>query len=156
MGTSFESVLDRSLTLFKDYRLDNLFSTNPDAFYEFLRGFLLNSVDMFDGCLNDLSYTSVEEEIDGEIKTVYYFDETLSSKEIYILCLGVMIAWMTNNVNDITQMNLHLSSKDFHSFSEANSLQRKQEVLDKMIENLSKSIVEYQLANLNKIPFFSK
>ena len=154
MGTSFESVLDRSLTLFKDYRLDNLFSTNTDVFYEFLRGFLLNSVDMFDGCLSDLSYTSVEEEIDGEIKTVYYFNETLSSKEIYILCLGLAIAWYNNDMMDVTQMRLHLNTRDFKTYSEQANLKQRSEVLNKMREDLSKNITEYQLNNLSKIPFF--
>lgn len=153
--TKFRDVIDRATTLWRDYRLDKLFNTDETEYYTFLEGLMLNSIDMFDGCLTDLSYTEITEtEDDSEVVTQYAFDNTLSSKEIYILALGIMIAWMENNKNDITQMNLHLSSKDFRSFSEANHLKEKQNSLDKMREEHSRNITEYQLRNFSSLPFF--
>ena len=153
--TKFRDVIDRASTLWRDYRLDKLFNTDESEYYTFLEGLMLNSIDMFDGCLTNLSYTEITEtEDDNEIVTQYAFDATLSSKEIYILALGIMIAWMENNKNDITQMNLHLSSKDFRSFSEANHLKEKQNSLDKMREEYSRNITEYQLRNFASLPFF--
>lgn len=154
--TKFRYVIDRATTLWKDYRLDNLYKTDETAYYNFLEGFMLNSIDMFDGCLQDLSYEEITEvEDDGEIVTQYAFINTLTSKEIYILALGVSIAWMENNMLDITQMNLHLSTREFKTYSEANGIKQKSEVLDKMREEHNRNISNYQLKNLSSLSFFS-
>ena len=56
MRVTFKDVLDRCYTtLFTDYKLDNLIKIDEQAFYTFLSGFLVNSIDMFDNCLTDLS-----------------------------------------------------------------------------------------------------
>ena len=55
---------------------------------------------------------------------------------------------------DITQMNLHLSTKDFKSFSESQNLKQKSEVLDKMREDMNREITEYQLRNFASLTFF--
>lgn len=156
MGTPFSIIYDRSLSLLKDYRLDALYAKDKDSFYDFLKGFLLNSTDMFDGSLQDLTYTSqIETDTDGNNVTVYYFDNTLTSKEIYILCLGVMIAWYQNDVNDVTQFRLHLNVRDYKTYSEQANIKQRSEVLDKMREELSRNITEYQLKNIANLPYFN-
>ena len=153
--TKFRDVIDRASTLWRDYRLDKWYNTDESVYYTFLEGLVLNSIDMFDGCLTSLEYEEITEtEEVGEVVTQYAFINTLSSKEIYILALGIMIAWMENNKNDITQMNLHLSSKDFKNYSEANHLKSKQESLDRMREDYGRNITEYQLRNFATLPFF--
>ena len=148
--TTFNNVIDRAMFLQQDYRLDKLYVNDNKSFTMFITQFLLNSIDTFDGVLDSLSYHS--EVIDD--KTIYIFDRDLTSKEIYILALGISIEWMSNNLLDITQMNLHLSTRDFKAFSEANNLQRKSEVLNTMRENYYKNITEYQLNNISSLPFF--
>ena len=156
MGTPFSIIYDRSLSLLKDYRLDALYAKDKDSFYDSLKGFLLNSTDMFDGSLQDLTYTSqIETDTDGNNVTVYYFDNTLTSKEIYILCLGVMIAWYQNDVNDVTQFRLHLNVRDYKTYSEQANIKQRSEVLDKMREELSRNITEYQLKNIANLPYFN-
>lgn len=153
--TKFRDVIDRASTLWRDYRLDKLYNTDENEYYTFLEGLMLNSIDMFDGCLTSLEYEEITEtEDDGEIVTQYAFVNTLSSKEIFILALGTMIAWMENNKNDITQMNLHLSTKDFKSYSESNNLEKKQESIDKMREEYDRNITSYQLKNMGSLSFF--
>ena len=154
MGTPFSTIYDRFTAMVKDYRLHALYVKDKDSFYEFLKGFLLNSIDMFDGALQDLTYISQTETNNNVESTVYYFNNTLTSKEIYILCLGVMIAWYQNDLNDVTQFRLHLNVKDFKTYSEQANLKQRSEVLDKMHEDLSKHIIEYQLKNLTSLPFF--
>lgn len=149
--TTFRSVIDRATTLLTDYRLDNLYKTDTTAFYSYMEGFLLNSIDMFNGCLTDLSYSSVTI---GTV-TENQFNNTLSSKEVYILALGIAISWMEKNTKDIVQMNLHLNTREFKSFSEANSLKVKQESLDIMREDFNNEITKYQLKNLTKLVFFN-
>ena len=148
--TTFNNVIDRAMFLQQDYRLDKLYVNDNKSFTMFITQFLLNSIDTFDGVLDSLSYHS--EVIDDN--TIYIFDRELTSKEIYILALGISIEWMSNNLLDITQMNLHLSTRDFKAFSEANNLQRKSEVLNTMRENYYKNITDYQLNNISSLPFF--
>lgn len=148
--TTFNNVIDRAMFLQQDYRLDKLYVNDNKSFTMFITQFLLNSIDTFDGVLDSLSYHS--EVIDDN--TIYVFDRELTSKEIYILALGISIEWMSNNLLDITQMNLHLSTRDFKAFSEANNLQRKSEVLNTMRENYYKNITDYQLNNISSLPFF--
>jgi len=148
--TTFNDVIDRAMFLQQDYRLDKLYVNDNESFTMFITQFLLNSIDTFDGVLDSLSYHS--EVIDDN--TIYIFDRELTSKEIYILALGISIEWMSNNLLDITQMNLHLSTRDFKAFSEANNLQRKSEVLNTMRENYYKNITDYQLSNISSLPFF--
>jgi len=153
--TKFRDVIDRASTLWRDYRLDNLYRTDETDYYNFLEGFMLNSIDEFDGCLQSLAYEEITEtDLENVITTQYAFTNTLTSKEVYILALGIAIAWMENNMLDITQMNLHLSSKEFRTYSEANGIKQKSEVLDKMREEYSRNVTTYQLKNLSSIPFF--
>ena len=148
--TNFKVVYDRAMGRLRDYRIDNLFSKDETMFYDFMRQKLYESIDTFNGCLSDLTYHS---EVVGT-DTEWYFDSTLTSKETSILAYGVVIAWMEQNMLDITQMNLHLNSKDFKMFSENANLKQKSEVLDKMREDMNREITEYQLRNLTSLPFF--
>lgn len=148
--TKFRDVIDRATTFWRDYRLDKIYNEDQEVYYDYIEGFMLNSIDMFDGCLTSLEY----EEIEESGVTQYAFVETLSSKEIYILALGIAIAWMENNMLDITQMNLHLSTKDFKSFSESQNLKEKRNTLNRMRESHSRNIIEYQSRNISSLPFF--
>ena len=156
---TFKNILDRVYTtLFTDYKLDNLVQVDEQAFYDFLGGFLVNSIDMFDGCLSNLSYhaeTRVIEK-DNQFITVkdYVFDNELTSKEIYILSLGVALGWYKKQLDDVTQFKLHLSNKDFKSYSEQQNLQRRLERLGAMEEDFSEEIQKYQITNLDKLPYF--
>ena len=154
--TSFESIIDRSMSLIKDYRLDNLYKNDKESFIIFMSSLLLNSIDDFStSCLTDLSYhTETETNENLEDVNRYYFDNDLSNKEISILSKGLAINWMSRNVLDVEQMNLKLNTKNFRSYSEANNLQRKQETLDRLKEEYSRNIEEYQLSNLSKLHFF--
>ena len=156
MRVTFKDVLDRCYTtLFTDYKLDNLIKIDEQAFYTFLSGFLVNSIDMFDGCLTDLSYhREIEIDKDGNEIVSYVFDNELTSKEVYILCLGVSLGWYKKAMDDVTQFKLHLSTKNFKSYSEQQNLQRRLERLGAMEEEFSEAIQQYQLNNLDKLPFF--
>lgn len=158
MKVTFKDVLDRAYTtLFTDYKLDKLMEVDSNAFYIFLGGFLANSVDMFDDCLNDLSYhEEIELDEDGNEVITYVFDSELNSKEVYILSLGVAIGWYKKLMDDVTQFKLHLSTKNFKSYSEQQNLQRRLERLGAMEENFSEEIQKYQLKNLDKLPYFGE
>lgn len=156
---TFKDIADRVYTtLFTDYKLDKLVQFDEQAFYDYLSAFLVNSIDMFDGCLSDLSYSEVTETIEKDNQLVevknYVFDNDLSSKEQYILSLGVALGWYKKQLDDVTQFKLHLSNKDFKSYSEQQNLQRRLERLGAMEEELSEEVIKYQLNNIDKLPFF--
>lgn len=148
---NFRQILDRTAsTMFRDYRMDNLYKVDEDAFYEFLSGFLINGVDIFNGCLTSLDWH--EEIING--KNMGVFDNPLSSKEVHILCLGVLAGWWEMNKNDITEFNNHLNTRDFKSYSGTANLKAKSDDLDKIYERIPYEITQYQLSNFSSLPFF--
>lgn len=148
--TTFNNVIDRAMFLQQDYRLDKLYVNDNKSFTMFITRFLLNSIDTFDGVLDSLSYHS--EVIDDN--TIYVFDRELTSKEIYILALGISIEWMSNNLLDIKAMNGHLSAREFKNLQEAPLFKQKSEKLNEMRENYYKNITDYQLSDISKLPFF--
>jgi hypothetical protein len=159
LKVTFKDILDRAYTtLFTDYKLDKLVEIDEQAFYTYLGGFLANATDYFDGCLSDLSYHPITETIEKDNQLVevknYVFDNDLSSKEQYILSLGVALGWYKKQLDDVTQFKLHLSNKDFKSYSEQQNLQRRLERLGAMEEELSEEIIKYQLNNIDKLPYF--
>lgn len=156
MRVTFKDVLNRAYTtLFTDYKLDNLIKMDEQAFYTFLGGFLVNATDLFDGALTDLSYHSeVIKDENGNDNIEYVFDADLSSKEVYILCLGVALGWYKKSLDDVTQFKLHLSSKSFKAYSEQANISKRLERLGAMEEELSEAITAYQLNNFDKLPFF--
>ena len=156
MRVTFKDVLNRAYTtLFTDYKLDNLIKMDEQAFYTFLGGFLVNATDLFSGTLTDLSYHSeVIKDENGKDSIEYVFDADLSSKEVYILCLGVALGWYKKALDDVTQFKMHLSSKSFKAFSEQANISKRLERLGAMEEELSEAITAYQLNNFDKLPFF--
>ena len=100
------------------------------------------------------NYLKIELDRVGNETTIYVFDNELTSKEVYILCLGVSLGWYKKSMDDVTQFKLHLSTKNFKSYSEQQNLQRRLERLGAMEEELSEAIQQYQLNNLDKLPFF--
>lgn len=156
MRVTFKDVLNRAYTtLFTDYKLDNLIKMDEQAFYTFLGGFLVNATDLFSGALTDLSYHSeVTKDENGKDNIEYVFDADLSSKEVYILCLGVALGWYKKALDDVIQFKLHLSSKNFKNFSEQANISKRLERLGAMEEELSEAITAYQLNNFDKLPFF--
>lgn len=154
MGTPFENIYDRFLMKIQDWKLDKLAIVSKVDFYIFLKGLLINSIDLFNGCLTDLSYEDKTETVDGIQVTNTYFVQTLTSKEQSILSTIVMYSWMEREVNDVRQFSLHLSTRDFEVKSEQANLKQKVAYLNIIGEKYAQEITEYQLQNLNKIPFF--
>lgn len=148
---NFKEILDRTAsTMFKDYRMDNLYKVDPTVFYEFLSGFLVNGADYFNGCLTNLDWH--EELVDG--MTIGVFDSPLSSKEVQILTLGVLASWWEMNKNDVVEFNNHLNTRDFKSYSGNQNLKAKSDDLDKIFERIEYETCQYQLNNLSNLPFF--
>lgn len=168
--TPFTNIYDRSLVVIQDYKLDNLAKSNYSAFLTFMKGLLTSGVDLFNGCLIDLSWEDIEEDtdvqqvdengdpvIDDEGNPVYvkeintYFVNDLSSKEQSILAMIVVYKWYERELNDVREFKLHLQGRAFRSYSESQLFSRRTEQYNILRENISREINNYQISNLDRI-----
>jgi len=148
--TDFEDIYDLAKVTMIDYKLDNLAIRDYDAFLTYFRSLLVTGMTEFFGCLSSLDYTSVKE--DGEIK--WYFTADLSQLEKNILAKTIVLKWWEQHIQDVVVFQPHMSSKNFKQLQESQSLKQKSEYKDKLQEELGRDITNYQLANIDKIPFF--
>jgi hypothetical protein len=147
-GTSLSAVYDRFMMLCQDYRLVELFETSQNDFETYLESWLEDAIFDFDVCNQSLVYDS----------TLKEFTATLTTDNLIILANLMIKYWMTKNVNDITQMNLHVVDRDFKLFSEAQNLKEKQVVLDKHKESCSQMLIDYsyKTSNMDWSKWFSQ
>lgn len=148
--TSFEDIYDLAKVTMIDYRLDNLAIRDYDAFLTYFRSLLVTGMAEFTGCLTSLDYKSTVE--DGETK--WYFTADLSMTEKSILAKTIVLKWWEQNIQDVVVCQPHMSSKNFKQLQESQSLKQKSEYKDKLGEELSRAITEYQMENLSSLPFW--
>ena len=144
MATSFDTIEDLFLISVRDYRIDAL-ASNQTVLQQYLDGFLIKAVPNFTACLQDLSYDSVTRT----------FTSTFTNLENEILANLMEVEWFKNDVNDVTQINLHLMNHEFKLNSENENLKQKSEYLDRAREKAHQLATEYQLLNISSIPYYS-
>ena len=144
MATSFDSIEDLALIEIQDYRI-NEFVPGECSFQLYLDGLLVKAVPQFTECLQSLDY-------DLETRT---FVSTLTNLEQAILAGYVVEVWMKQVVQDITQMNLHMTNREFKTYSEAENLKQKADYLDKIREKNKQLTVDYQLKNISQISYYA-
>jgi len=137
MGTKLSEVYDLFMLQVSDYRLVDLFNTSEEDFETFLQGFLEFAISDFEICDQDLDF----DETSGE------FPEILSRKNRTILATLMMRYWLQKLVNDITQMNLHVTDRDFKVASEAMNLREKTVYLNTVKEQCSQILNDYAYTN---------
>lgn len=156
MGTPFTDIYDLALIVIEDYRIDNLANADYKSFLTYMRGLLMHGLPDFVGNLQSLDYTS-QQETDtqtGETSIVYYFVNTLTSKEQSILAETIVYTWVQRLINDVRTFQPHLSVKEFKQLEIANGIKQRSEYLDKLFEKLHYDITQYQLSDFSKLPFF--
>jgi len=117
-----------------DWKLDNFYTADPTGFDEYLQGFLVLGIPTFE--------TFCDQSLDRN-DTTALFTEDLTDDNVNILSLTMLVAWMQKEKNDIRQMSLHISDKDFKTYSEANNLRAKNENYIIAKEELSQLIIDY-------------
>ena len=150
--TNFEDIYDLAKVTMIDYKLDNLAIKDYDAFLTYFRSLLMTGMVEFSGCLTSLEYTSITED---EV-TNWYFVEDLSLIEKNILAKTIVLKWWEQHIQDVVVFQPHMSSKNFKQLQETTSLKQKSEYKDKLREEISEAIEEYQLANIDKLPFWGE
>lgn len=139
MGTLSSEITDLFLTKISDYRLDTIYSSSGSfVLNTYLEGWLLSSIADFENfCDQSLAYTVSGSSTEGE------FAETLTMTNKIMLSRIMVKYWLQKSVNDILQMNLHVTDRDFKTFSASQNLKAKQDYLNSLKEELSQAIMDY-------------
>lgn len=136
MATPFSDVYDQFLMMAKDYRLNQLYESSVTDFTTYLSGWLLPAITDFKRCDQSLAYANNA------------FTATLTRENIKILALMMKRYWLKQEIENITQMSLHVQDRDFKTFAEANNLNSKREIYMLDIEEISQTLVDYVMDNV--------
>lgn len=145
-GTPLSEVYDLFMQTVTDYRLIDLFNTSEPDFENYLQSWLEFSIADFKDCNQDLNF-------DDNAKL---FPVVLTRENKIILATLMMKYWMQKNVNDITQMNLHVTDRDFKIASESANLKEKISALNVIKEQCSQLLVDYGYRNNNWSSWFNQ
>ena len=153
--TSFETVYEQMLISIDDYQITNAYERNYPAFVEYMVSLIKSGVAEFKGCLQSLTYSSkIEVNGDGENVTMYYFDQDLDIDEISILAKITLLRWWEKKLQTTVLMQGQVPVKDFKKTEMANMLKEKSMYKDKLKEEISWDVEQYQTKNLSKLPFW--
>lgn len=142
--TSFDQIETLALSIVEDYKLNKLFESNYDNFQKFCDGLLFNALPQFTECRQDLTYNVETRE----------FDVDLTNLEIYILSRYWVIAWWERENNNAAQIALKLGIKNQYSYnSESQNFKEKQNIIDKLREEVDRATQEYLLLDLDSYGF---
>ena len=142
--TSFDQIETLALSIVEDYKLSKLFENSYDNFQKFCDGLLFNALPQFIECRQDLTYNVETRE----------FDVDLTNLEIYILSRYWVIAWWERENNNAAQIALKLGIKNQYSYnSESQNFKEKQNVIDKLREEVDRATQEYLLLDLDSYGF---
>lgn len=151
--TSFEEIYDLFMvTSVSDYRLNNLYKNDKEAFFDFLRGFLTKSAFKYsDELIHKLDFISQEETIEEETVTKYYFINDLLPLEKTILVDSIVIHWYEKNTEDILEISSRLGTKDAKENNNRSNLKEKNIRIRELYSALYADIRNLQLQNLDAL-----
>jgi len=139
MGTAYSTIFDKFMVRIKDWRLDNLFQASVPDFENYLIGFLDGAVDLFQSCNQTLTRDD----------TTKLFDNDLTDINIMMLSRLMVEVWLEKEVQDVRQMSLNITDKDFKHYSEAQNLAAKNARWSEVRERNSQALLEYGYRNIN-------
>jgi hypothetical protein len=145
VGTPFSTIFDDFLTLVNDYRLTALYDSSLVDFETYLTSWLDYSIAEFYNCDQVLTYDS----------TTKLFTVDLTTKNQLILARIMVKYWLQKEVQDVTQMSIHLQDRDFHTFSESQNLTAKSNHLNTVKEDVSQTLVNYGLDTVDWATWFT-
>lgn len=138
--TSFDQIETLALGVIEDYKLSKLFENNYNNFQKFCDSLLFNALPQFTECRQDLAYNVETRELNVD----------LTNLEIYILSRYWVIAWWERENNNAAQIALKLGIKNQYSYnSESQNFKEKQNVIDKLREEVDRATQEYLLLDLD-------
>jgi ABC-type uncharacterized transport system ATPase subunit len=139
MGTSLSEIVDLFQFLQQDYKLTALYeSSGSTTFVTYHEPWLLMAIDDFEPiCTQVLTYDSGSQ----------IFSVTLTQKNQNILAQIMVLYWLQKEVHNVLQMNNLITDKDFRTFSAAQNLREKRELLNAKREEISQLLLNYGYKN---------
>lgn len=139
MATSFSEIIDMALITIQDYKLDNLYSEDPDSFESITQAFLLKGLPQFTNCKTPLTYDLSTQSFSNDLKPI----------EISILADLWVAEWFAWHVQNVTQFENKMTPSDFKHFSESQNLREKSEYLDRLREKFNQKMIDYDLKHFD-------
>lgn len=144
MATPFDVVGQRALSVIDDYKLRKLYDISVEAFEQKVDSFIINAVPRFWQSNTSLSY-------DAEMRQ---FENDLSDQEIQILADYCVITWWEGETNVANQIALKLKvGSSFTYNSEAQNFKEKQNVIDKLREEVDRQTTNYLLKDISSYDY---
>jgi len=144
LATSFDVIGERAMSVIDDYKLRKLWNVNIDMFESKIDSFILNAIPRFWQCNSSLAY-------DAQCRQ---FEADLNTMEIQILADYCVITWWEGETNVASQIALKLKTPNSFSFnSESQNFKEKQNVLDKLREEVDRQTTNYLLQDLSSYDY---
>ena len=138
MATNLSEVADLFLSRISDWKLDAVFTTSGSlAFGSYVEPYLFDSIVDFDVCTQTLTYTASTEDVEG------FFTETLTMENKVLLSQIMVLGWLSNNIQNVLQMQNFITDRDFKTFSAAQNLSARRDLLNTKREEVSQKLVDY-------------
>lgn len=135
LGTPITTVLDLALVSMRDYKIDQLYTKSQTDWLNYLQGFLSMAILEFDNCRQSLEIV--------EDSGTNYFVSTLTNQEIKILVYGIIYYFLNREINNTSQINLHLNDNDFKHYAESQNLDKKVSYRNNLYEQFKQALVDY-------------
>ena len=144
MATSFDVIGERAMSVIDDYKLRKLWNANIDMFESRIDSFILNAIPRFWQCNSSLAYDAQSRQFEADLNTM----------EIQILADYCVITWWEGETNVASQIALKLKTPNSFSFnSESQNFKEKQNVLDKLREEVDRQTTNYLLQDLSSYDY---
>lgn len=144
MGTPFSEIIDRALITINDYKLDAVYTDDPELFEDILCGYLIKGIPNFSQCLKPLDYDEASKS----------FVANLDIYEQNILADYTVITWYESQLQDVLEFQEALQDKEFKRYSTGQNLTPRQNYLTDLKSRVHQEGCNYQLMHLDEFPFF--
>lgn len=144
MATYTSDIVDLFLPNINDYRLSAINDASGSMVLNlYVEPWILNAIEDFDICDQDLTYTPSTETTEG------YFNEDLTMENKIMLSQIMVLYWLQKTVADVLQMSNLITDHDFKTFSAAQNMKAKQDYLNLKREEISQRLILYSYKKNN-------
>lgn len=144
MATSFDVIGERAMSVIDDYKLRKLWNVNIDMFESKIDSFIFNAIPRFWQCNSSLAYDAQTRQFEADLNTM----------EVQILADYCVIVWWEGETNVASQIALKLKTQNSFTFnSESQNFKEKQNVLDKLREEVDRQTTNYLLQDLSSYDY---
>ena len=150
MSVPYSTIFNLFLSSIQDYNINQMYQNdtqnNTQTMEQYIEPWLIKSIPNFTNCQYNL-------EDRDDVTMIFNPNNTpnsdLGTDEQVILSNLMVIEWLKKQINDITQMNLHLQDTDFKTFAEGQNLTAKTNHKNETTEEVNNLMVRYGYKNLD-------